>query len=245
MRLTANSLSSASTATRSITWCRVCATNGPAPGGSRVVPTSRSPRFMPPASPRSGAREGRCEPIRCFSAHAARARDGSQTPRAGEVEAGILVDAAGAWADSVAATVRTSRRFRSNPGAARWCKLRVGRTGLARPAARDRPARKASTSRARATMSSGSARSTRPLSNHATPRPRKSTSPMRSTASSARSTGRSRRSNANGRASEASRPIAAMQFGFDPLRSVLFLVRGAGRHGHPDRPGCIPACVRA
>ena len=122
--------------------------------------------------------------------------------------------------------------------------LRVGRDGLQATCRWSPTSTPASISRARATAASGSARWTKRRSTRATPRPRRSTSQPRSTDSSKRSTGRSRRSSANGPGLRTFAPDRAHQVRLRSRGAGLLLVRGAGRHGHPDRAGGVLA-VRA
>ena len=118
--------------------------------------------------------------------------DGSVEPGRRRLARPIIVNAAGAWADDVPR--RCGALAAGHPAvppnhhpvaasAARVyasCRLSTMRSS-------------ASTSRAKPTIASGSARMTKPPAMPATPRPRRSTSPSRSTASSLSWIGRSRR----------------------------------------------------
>ena len=133
----------------------------------------RLPRRLPRRDPprrRRGAN-------RCGAASARRAGDGWEVETAaGPIDAGMLVNAAGAWADDVARRCRRGADRARSRCAAPWSSC----ASAARACATCRwspTSTTASISRARATIASGSARSTRRRSTRATRRPRRSTSP--------------------------------------------------------------------
>ena len=208
---------------------------------SRAAPTSTSPRFTRPISKRArarGARAGRRRPRR--AARARRRSTGGSRPGPGSSKPTILVNAAGAWADEVAAA--------AGERAARHPALSPDHRPAARSIRRRRPTCRWSSMRASASISSrrpaagsGSARTTRRLRARATARPRRSTSPSPSTGWSRWSTGGSSGSSAAGPACGASRPTGCRSTASRPARRDFFWCAGQGGFGIQTAPAAAAA----
>ena len=147
----------------------------------------------------------------------------------------ILVNAAGAWADQVAAACGNRPARAHHPCAGPWSSCGSGE-------AASRTCRWSTTRRGQfyfkgeGDRRSGSARTTRSPASRATRRPRKSTSRPRSTASSGWSTGRSSGSSGAGRACGPSRPTACRSTASTPPPPAFSGARGRAASGSRPRP---------